>query len=299
MLDCYRLVRGIITFGFALVILGCRFASSSDDLAQESTPTDDSPAPVLGVLSLDNAQEVSRQATDYALSALTLHEFILAYQGLMPWSEIRHVICREGEAGLTHDVESPVNDAHGEAFFGSRYDFDGCLKSEGQLYQGNLGVYWDSESTIYVVEMEDFSISESGTATPLTSSGVLVLSVDEDTGFKNEFLTSVRKDGSDEPAIEFDAALSYQKVELKSLEWRGTLSLQEYGNFELLPEDRESPRSIISDGENLLYIDFVSIDGDIIEASIDLGADGALDAIWQINLNDPISESAGFVLLGD
>lgn len=299
LLERYRLLRGIIAVGFFLAVLGCRATSSSDDPAPEGGSTDDSPAPVLGTLSLDNAQEISRRATESALGALSLHQFILAYQGLMPWSEILHVMCVEGGADITYDVKSPVNDSQGDEFFGSSYDFDGCLKPEGQLYQGKLGVYWDSESTIYVVEMEDFSVSESGAETPQISSGVFVLSVDEDTGFESEFLTSVREGGSDEPAFEVDAAFSYQNVGLESLQWRGRLSLAGHGSFELLQEDREPPRSVISDGENLLYIGFGSMEGNIIEASIDLGADGALDAIWPINLNDPTSEGAGLVLLDD
>lgn len=299
LLDRSRLLRGIITIGFFLAVVGCRATSSSDDPVQETGSTDDSPAPVLGTLSLDNAEGISRQATESALGALSLHQFVLAYQGLMPWSEILHVICVEGGVDLAYDVKSPVTDSQGNEFFGFNYDFNGCLKPEGQLYQGKLGVYWDSKSTIYVVEMEDFSISESSAETPPTSSGVFVLSVDEDTGFKSEFVTSVREDGSDEPAFEVDAAFSYPNVGLESLQWQGLLSLEGHGSFELLQEDGGSPRSIVSDGENLLYLDFGSMDGNILEASIDLGADGALDAIWPINLNDPTSDGAGLVLLDD
>jgi len=297
--DRYRLLRGIITVGFFLAVVGCRATSSSEDPVLEGGPTDDSPAPELGTLSLDNAQEISRQATESALGALSLHQFVLAYQGLMPWSEILHVMCVEGVADLAYDVEPPVNDSQDNEFFGSNYDFKGCLKPEGQLYQGKLGVYWDSESTIYVVEMEDFSISESSTETPPVSSGVFVLSVDEDTGFESEFVTSVREDGSDELAFEVDAAFSYPTVGLQSLQWHGLLSSDGHGSFELLQEDGESSKSIISDGDNLLYLDFGSMEGNIVEASIDLGADGALDAIWPINLNDPASNDAGLVLLDD
>ncbi|AHI33204.1 hypothetical protein AU15_12170 [Marinobacter salarius] len=149
----------------------------------------------------------------------------------MPWSEILHVICVEGGVDLAYDVKSPVTDSQGNEFFGFNYDFNGCLKPEGQLYQGKLGVYWDSESTIYVVEMEDFSISESSAETPPTSSGVFVLSVDEDTGFKSEFVTSVREDGSDEPAFESMPLFLIQMLGWKVFNgrgfshWRGTAAL--------------------------------------------------------------------------
>lgn len=286
-------------FGLLLTVLGCGGTSSPDDPVQAGGSDEDSAAPVTGTLSLDNAPEISRRATKSALEALSLHQFILAYQGLLPWSEIGHVQCLEGEADLVHGVKSPVNDSHGNEFSGSNYNFDGCLKSEGLLYRGRLGVYWDSESTVYVVEMDDFSISESSTATPRISSGVFVLSVDENSGFESEFVNLVRESDSDEPVLELDATFSYQDVGLKNLKWRGLLSLAGHGSFELLPGDEESSRSIISDGENLLYIDFGSMDADIIDASIDLGADGALDAVWPLNLSDLGSEGAGLILLND
>lgn len=299
MLNRYQFVLRVLTAGLFLGVLGCGDTTPADDPIQAGGPDEGSQVPSLGTLSLDNAQEISRQATKSVIEALSLHQYVLAYEGLYPWSQILHVTCLEGEADFAHGVKSPVDDPQGNELFGSRFDFDSCMKSEDQIYQGTLGVYWNSESTAYVVELEHFAVSDANRITPRMSSGVFVLSVNEGSAFQSEISNLVREGGSEVPVIGFDAALVYQNDGLKKLQWGGQLALAEHGSFELRPGDGEASRSVISDGESLLYIDFGSMNSNIIDASLDLGADGALDALWPINLNDLREEGAGLIFLRD
>ncbi|WP_296932532.1 hypothetical protein [Marinobacter nauticus] len=289
----YPWVRGCLAVGSLLAVVGCGGSGSSSDAPVSS------PEPVSGTLSLDNAEAISRRAAQAALETLALNRFAITYQGLLPGSSIQLGICEQGKVNLENEVESPVTDLQGNSLMGSRYRFENCKKPDGSLYQGDLGVYWNQASTAYVVEVDDFSIAVSDEAEPHAYSGIYVLSRVGDSGYESEFVNSERGPGAEQPVFELDAALSYEDPGLRTLQWQGYLSASDQGRFELSQEQGGELRSIISDGNSRLYIDFIGLEGRFLKAEIDLGADGALDATWSIDLYELDLQGALLLLRED